>query len=249
MEWYYARDGQQLGPVNDQTFERLRISGTISDATLVWNSSMTDWQPLGEILASVPPLPGAEVLEFCRACGRAVNPDELLRFRDDVVCPECKDVYFLGVYQGTAAPGAMSFAPMWKRFLARVLDMVICSAATGLFSAILTPLLFAFDMSEEAAVGLFALFYLFSFALQIVYETWFTGRFAATPGKMALGLIVVTEDGSKVSYLRAFGRFFANILSASILYVGYLIAIPDVQKRTLHDYICSTRVIMKAPQR
>jgi len=58
-------------------------------------------------------------------------------------------------------------------------------------------------------------------------------------------LKVVMEDGGPVSYGRATGRFFAEILSGMVCYIGYIIAGFDSQKRSLHDHICSTRVIYK----
>ena len=52
-------------------------------------------------------------------------------------------------------------------------------------------------------------------------------------------------DGSKISYQRAFGRAWADILSGMICYIGYIIAGFDKEKRALHDHICQTRVIYK----
>lgn len=49
-EWYYARDGQQFGPV---TFEKLieitRSGGLDPIKGLVWTSSMKDWTPAGQV--------------------------------------------------------------------------------------------------------------------------------------------------------------------------------------------------------
>jgi uncharacterized RDD family membrane protein YckC len=42
---------------------------------------------------------------------------------------------------------------------------------------------------------------------------------------------------------RAFGRYFAKILSAIILGIGYIMVGFDSEKRGLHDMICDTRVI------
>jgi uncharacterized RDD family membrane protein YckC len=60
---------------------------------------------------------------------------------------------------------------------------------------------------------------------------------------MACKLKIIVADGSRVSYLRAFGRHFAKYLSAMILLVGYIMAAFDDQRRTLHDRICETRVV------
>jgi uncharacterized RDD family membrane protein YckC len=62
---------------------------------------------------------------------------------------------------------------------------------------------------------------------------------------MALGLIVTNPERQKISYLRALGRTFAEWISSIILAIGYLMAGFDEEKRTLHDRICSTRVVYK----
>ena len=81
--------------------------------------------------------------------------------------------------------------------------------------------------------------------IPIAYETWFIGKFAATPGKMACRIKVVNADGSRVSYLKALGRYFAKILSGIALLIGYIMVAFDSEKRGLHDHICNTRVIRK----
>ena len=60
---------------------------------------------------------------------------------------------------------------------------------------------------------------------------------------MAFGLKVVAPDGSRISYMRALGRFFAEIVSGLTFSIGYIMAGFDSQKRSLHDRICATRVI------
>ena len=77
----------------------------------------------------------------------------------------------------------------------------------------------------------------------ISYETIFIGKYGATVGKMACRIKVVTADGGQVSYLRAVGRYFAKLLSAFTLMIGYIIAAFDPEKRALHDRICNTRVV------
>jgi uncharacterized RDD family membrane protein YckC len=58
-------------------------------------------------------------------------------------------------------------------------------------------------------------------------------------------LKIVVEDGSRINYLRAFGRHFAKWLSSMILLIGFIMAAFDDERRTLHDRICETRVVRK----
>jgi uncharacterized RDD family membrane protein YckC len=53
----------------------------------------------------------------------------------------------------------------------------------------------------------------------------------------------VRPGGSPITVWRALGRYFGTILSWMAFTVGYIIAAFDEQKRSLHDWICDTRVI------
>lgn len=59
MQWYYSKNGTQLGPVaQDELISKLS-SGEVSPADLVWKDGMADWIPasqVGELKAvAVPP--------------------------------------------------------------------------------------------------------------------------------------------------------------------------------------------------
>ena len=78
----------------------------------------------------------------------------------------------------------------------------------------------------------------------IGYNTIMQGKYGATLGKLACGLRVVQPDGAPISYGRAFGRAWAEILSGLFTCdIGYIITAFDSQKRSLHDHIANTRVI------
>ena len=94
-----------------------------------------------------------------------------------------------------------------------------------------------------AMMGALSVSILVGTAIGACYEGFFISRIGATPGKMALGLRVVRPNGGAVSLGRAFGRYFAKWLSAFILYIGYIMAGFDSEKRGLHDMICDTRVV------
>lgn len=64
-----------------------------------------------------------------------------------------------------------------------------------------------------------------------------------TLGKKALGLRVVTPDGDRIGYLKAFARYIGRIISGVILGIGFIMAAFDSEKRTLHDRMCDTRVV------
>ncbi len=92
-------------------------------------------------------------------------------------------------------------------------------------------------------MSLIGLSVLIQFALSLAYEVYFLTTKGATPGKMALGLKVIRADGGPISAGLAVGRYFAKILSGMILWIGFIIAGFDSEKRALHDHICGTRVV------
>ena len=62
MEWYYAKDGAQHGPVGETELRELIRSRNLSDQNLVWREGMSEWQPLGQLsefdgalVAATPP--------------------------------------------------------------------------------------------------------------------------------------------------------------------------------------------------
>ncbi|HAM72490.1 MAG TPA: hypothetical protein DCM86_12685 [Verrucomicrobiales bacterium] len=49
MNWYYAKDGQQAGPVDELEFARLVLGGAINGSTLVWREGMPQWLPYEQV--------------------------------------------------------------------------------------------------------------------------------------------------------------------------------------------------------
>ena len=84
----------------------------------------------------------------------------------------------------------------------------------------------------------------FSYLISFAYYIFFTGYCGQTPGKMALRIKVVRQDGSPIGYGRAaFREVPAKFLSGIIFGIGYLMVAFDEQKRGLHDRMSDTYVI------
>ena len=43
VDWYYARDNKQKGPVSSLELKRLATAGEIEPDNLVWREGMTEW--------------------------------------------------------------------------------------------------------------------------------------------------------------------------------------------------------------
>lgn len=91
----------------------------------------------------------------------------------------------------------------------------------------------------------FMLLYLFTFPLiRLVYFTLFEcSKLQATPGKLAVDLKVVTDEGYKLTFFKALGRNLTKIFSFITIYIGFLMLLWNKEKQTLHDSISGTWVV------
>ncbi len=193
----------------------------------------------------------AAQLAICSQCGGTFPEDQVISFDDRMVCASCKPMFVQKLKEGASLPSTAAYGGFWIRTVAYIIDAVIF----GIVSQIIMIPLSMFVMpsmmqaGDQAAMGgilaLTGISMFIGFLVPVLYYTIFHGRWGATIGKMACGLRVVTAEGDPISYMRAFGRFWAFMLSGLILYIGYFMAGFDDEKRSLHDRICSTRVIKK----
>ena len=130
----------------------------------------------------------------------------------------------------------MVYAGFWIRFGAKFLDNIILQVV-GFGLGLVCGLVIRDAFIAPLVAGIAG------FAVNIAYNTYFIGKFGATPGKMAAKLRVVTPEGGPISYGKAFGRVFGELLSGLTLGIGYIMAAFDDEKRALHDRVCNTRVI------
>ena len=99
MEWYYAVEDQQRGPVGDRELAQLVADEVVTEDTLVWNSTFDEWQAFADVRDTVPwsILATATVPEApdrdaggCSACGRATAPEGLTEIGGERLCSDCR---------------------------------------------------------------------------------------------------------------------------------------------------------------
>ena len=258
MNWYYVEQGQQADPVNDAQFEELVRSGKIQPDTLVWHEGMAAWQSYREVKTLAPssgPLPaggasytlGESPEAVCAECGNMFAIQDMIRHGGVYICANCKPVFMQKLAEGAKInTGELNYAGFWMRFAAYFLDFLILMAVN--FSISLVgglSMAQAAGVQPRGAIAFQLVLFAINMTIGISYEVVLIGKYGATLGKMACKIKVVTADGGRIGYGRATGRFFAEMLSGMICYIGYIIVAFDSQKRALHDYICNTRVIFK----
>ena len=260
MEWYYSQAGVPAGPVNERDFQGLLAAGALDADSMVWHPGLATWQRYGQMFRRgaffIVPSPGAAAPEpvwhyFCSECGRPFTADNLISFGEARVCAGCKPTFYQRVREGAALPRVMNYAEILPRFGAWFVDgVIIFFVKVAVQALIVVPFMPLIAPPPKPGQGfpvgamLINFFMLvLAFTLSAAYDTWFVGRFEATPGKMAFGLKVIRPDGGHITYMRALGRHFAEMLSRLTLYIGFLIAAFDDERRALHDRLADTRVV------
>lgn len=262
MSWFYADNGKQIGPVDDDKWASLISDGTITPETLVWQKGMADWVSFSNLPAASPAggsarvatAPGASAVLTptmaggaaveCSECHRSFPAGEVVTIANRPVCAACKPIVVQKLAEGVLPAGDQRYGGFWIRAGAKIIDgIILYVVAQGV--ALLVGLVAGSSQDPQAAGVLAIVLVGFNLLISMAYQAGFLGRYGATPGKMACGLKVIRSDGSPVTYGRGAGRYLAEIVSAMILYIGYIMAAFDDEKRTLHDRICDTRVVYK----
>jgi len=127
------------------------------------------------------------------------------------------------------------YAGFWRRFVAALIDGIILAIAV-----VSVGLIFSFEEEGEIRGSILGL--LVSWLYYALQES---SPSRATLGKKALGITVTDLNGNRISFGRATGRHFGKVLSAIILYVGFLMAGFTEKKQALHDMMAGCLVIKK----
>ena len=180
-------------------------------------------------------MPGAVM--FCSECGARFPVDEMIQFGDSRVCANCKDTFAQKLREGVTSSEVRHYGGFWIRVLAKILDGII-----GWIVSILLNLI-VYQTLLFGGAGRFGPVFFLQLLFGISYDVFFTSQYGGTPGKLALGLRIITVEGARLSVGQAVGRYFAQLISGITIGIGYIMAGFDEEKRTLHDRICNTRVV------
>lgn len=236
--WFYVENGERVGPLGREEIAARIAEGAVRSETLVWRAGMTSWAracELGELGLLPPVVPPPLPPPLPSAMEREMEMIDVVDAAETM--------------NGTEAPA--NYGGFWVRLVAKFFDRLILYGVAVLVERAVVAL--AFEGVVPAAndwpqIGrLIAIVAPINILIALAYTVYFMLRHEATPGKLILGLRVVRADGSRLSAGRIVGRFFAEMLSALILFTGYVMAAFDERKRTLHDFLCDTRVV-KGPR-
>lgn len=143
-----------------------------------------------------------------------------------------------------------NYATFWQRFAGYILDtIIIVFISSSLKWAIADSIRWQYDnqMGYEETQNMAYL--IWSVYMIVIRWCYFAGMesspLKATFGKMAVGLYVTDEEGNRITFAKATGRFFGKMLSGLLLMIGYIMAAFTVKKQALHDQLCGCLVISK----
>lgn len=137
-------------------------------------------------------------------------------------------------FRGIGTPRPASFG---QRLVASIIDGVITAVFIGLLAFVVTIL--GARMEDPFS----PLNLLLNYGFPFLYTILFWNYRSATPGKMIMGLTIISTNGRKPSTGAWIGRYFGYILSALPLGLGYFWMLWDDKKQTWHDKLSNTLVI------
>lgn len=155
----------------------------------------------------------------------------------------------------------IQYAGFWRRFAAYLIDSILLSFC---MLVVALPFIILFilaagsanestydDRTGAGVLGGFAVLAYCFFYIALIITNWLyfalfeSSKYQATPGKMAIGVIVTDKNLQKLSFARATGRFFAKILNGLTLYIGWILIGITEKKQGLHDMVADTLVIIR----
>lgn len=134
----------------------------------------------------------------------------------------------------------------WPRWLAYLIDVAVITfvmLVAGALFGILGYVAWMFGLGASVLI----LLQVYDFGGAVFQAVYFIGSESgigqATVGKRALGIIVTDLEGQRISKGTATGRYFAKILSALPLAIGFFMAGFTEKKQAWHDQLAKTLVV------
>ena len=182
---------------------------------------------------------GEDVLDqarFCHRCGRELTPFTVEAPAND---------------RELATSGSSDYAPIWRRFVAGIIDLAIINTVVlpGVLAFFWLVEIVTGWVGMEADDGRFlagvAAVLLWLVADWLYHSMMNSSIRQGTYGKYVMGLKVTGLSGEPVGFGQATGRHFAKFLSTFAALVGFFIAFFTRKKQALHDMVAGTIVVRR----
>jgi len=152
----------------------------------------------------------------------------------------------------------VKYASFGQRFAAILIDTIILLLLQWILGGVLGYLI-GQSMADDYANGYVTLedvtqkatawaWIVGSVVSWLYFSLFESSEKQATPGKMAVGLVVTDLSGDRLGFGQATGRHFSKIISSITLFIGYLAPLWTQKKQAFHDIISGCLVIDGAPR-
>lgn len=139
------------------------------------------------------------------------------------------------------------YAGFWRRAAASVYDVFLMNLLGGLMGFIIgfvSALVAPHDQNVRTLTQIIS--GILGFIIGWLYfSLQESSRVGATLGKRMIGIYVTSVEGSGIRFGKATGRFFAKILSALTLGIGFMMSGWTRRKQCLHDLAAKTLVLRR----
>ncbi len=150
--------------------------------------------------------------------------------------------------------GTAHYAGFWRRFVAFLIDSTIvmiigCTGGSviGLLYGFLVAATTVGDINYDSIIfeaGVLGL--IWGIAADCLYFTALeSSPMQATPGKLAMNIIVTNYEFRRIGFGQANARYWGKLVSSLILCIGFLMVAFTEKKQALHDQLAGTLVIVK----
>lgn len=232
--WHYSVNDQQFGPTSENDIVRDVEAGRLPLDALVWREGYADWVTIEES----PELMARLNSPWGNARASAAVTT---RFAGPVIVSNPSPPINHGAHPG-----------FWLRLIAHVIDsllvQVVVFIAAIVFGFGVGLAMVASGIANKDVLGGIgtvvgvAIGFLASWLYYAVFES---SPKQGTPGKLACGFVVTDMNGNRISFGKATARYFAMILSAMTLGVGFIMCAFTEKKQCLHDVIAGCLMYKK----
>ncbi len=219
MTYHVAKNGAQLGQLSEEDIQQRLQRGELAADDLCWAEGMTEWQPLGTRIAQAP--------------SPAVVPPAFNPY-----APPSANIT-------VDRPGSLGGHPgFWIRVAAHIIDAILMGIAGAVMGAIVGFSMATAGNASAPQIELVA--NLLGIVLNWLYYAFMESSSSqGTLGKKALGIVVTDLQGRRISFARATGRYFGQIVSALTLCIGFMMCGWTERKQCLHDMMAGCLLYRK----
>ncbi|HEY9077857.1 MAG TPA: RDD family protein [Anaerolineaceae bacterium] len=214
------------------------------------NSDPTDWVLCPACLARYRQFSSPVTPAYSSAVAPASNRDQATpRLKEPGYTPAYPPPVSTGPNDSIYTPAMyIRYAGFWERAAASIIDSFVTGIIGGILGFIL-GLVWGLTFRSNDDTSMLILQCISSAGGLLLGWLYFaileSSSSQGSLGKMALGIKVTDTDGNRIGFGRATGRYFGKMISALILYIGFLMVAWDERKQGLHDKMAGTLVVKK----